>query len=55
MLNINVEREGVVVLRGQVQRDEIIRDVEARVRRVAGVRDVENLMHLPGTPVRTHA
>lgn len=54
MLNINVERGGVVVLRGEVQRPEIVRDVESRVRRIAGVRDVENLVHTPDTPAPTH-
>jgi hypothetical protein len=54
-ININVEREGVVVLRGEVQRAETIGDVESRVRGIAGVRDVENLMHLTGTPARMRA
>jgi len=53
-LNINVERECVVVLRGEVQRSEQIRDIESRVRRIPGVRDVENLMHLPGKPAKMH-
>jgi len=55
MLNINVERGGVVVLRGEVQRQEIVSDVESRVRRIAGVRDVENLVHTPGSPAPMHS
>lgn len=42
--------DGVVTLRGQVERLDIIEEIEARVRRVYGVRDVENLLHVPGTP-----
>jgi hyperosmotically inducible protein len=52
-LNINVEREDVVVLRGQVQREQIA-DIEHRVRHIPGVGDVENLLHPPGTPAPMH-
>lgn len=48
-ININAEY-GVVVLRGKVQRPDEIRSVEATVRRIPGVRGVQNLLHLPGTP-----
>ena len=48
-VNINVER-GVVVLRGELDRPEQINALEAAVRKVPGVRGVENLLHLPGTP-----
>ena len=48
-VNINAE-EGIVVLRGELDRPEQIQAFEAVVRTVAGVRDVENLLHLPGTP-----
>jgi len=48
-LTINAEA-GVVVLRGEVDRPEEIRAVEAAVLKMPGVRDVENLLHLPGTP-----
>jgi hypothetical protein len=41
---------GIVVLRGQVEDPELIRRVEHEVRAVAGVRDVENLLHPPGVP-----
>ena len=53
-ININAE-EGVVVLRGQVQHPEQIARLEARVRKVHGVRDVDNLLHLPDTPAPNKA
>jgi gas vesicle protein len=53
-LNINVERECVVVLRGEVQRPEIIGAIERKVRAIPGVRDVENLLHTPDTPATMH-
>jgi osmotically-inducible protein OsmY len=51
-INVNAQH-GVVQLRGQVEHPEDILEIEGRVRRIAGVADVENLMHLPGTPART--
>jgi osmotically-inducible protein OsmY len=45
-ININAEN-GVVFLRGQVDRPELIQTLEERVRKVRGVRGVENLLHLP--------
>ena len=48
-ISINAE-EGEVFLRGQVDRPELIHDLEEAVRKVPGVRSVENLLHLPGTP-----
>jgi gas vesicle protein len=41
---------GVVVLRGVVGRPEEIQEIEDRVRRVHGVRGVDNRMHVEGTP-----
>ena len=52
-INVNVEN-GKVVLRGEVERPELIRDLEAQTRKVQGVQDVENLLHLPGTPAEMH-
>jgi osmotically-inducible protein OsmY len=49
---INAEN-GVVVLRGQVERPDDIQRVEREVRRIDGVREVENLLHLPGEPAPT--
>jgi BON domain len=47
-VSINAE-QGEVFLRGQVEQPELIRDLEEAVRKVPGVRRVENLLHLPGT------
>jgi hyperosmotically inducible periplasmic protein len=54
-LNVNVERDDTVVLRGQVQRPEEITAIERRVRGIPGVRDFENLLHTPGTPAPMHS
>jgi hypothetical protein len=43
-------QDGVIVLRGALERHEQMRNFEAAVRKVPGVRDVENLLHLPETP-----
>lgn len=45
-ININAEK-GVVFLRGEVDRPELLEELEARVRKVRGVRGVENRLHLP--------
>jgi osmotically-inducible protein OsmY len=45
-INVNAEN-GVVVLRGEVGQPELIRDLEEKTRQVQGVRDVENLLHVP--------
>ena len=48
-ININAEN-GVVFLRGEVDRPELVEALEARVRKVRGVRGVENLLHTPAEP-----
>jgi osmotically-inducible protein OsmY len=48
-INVNAE-DGIVVLRGEVERPELIEELVERTRQVQGVREVQNLMHLPGTP-----
>jgi osmotically-inducible protein OsmY len=48
-VNINAE-DGIITLRGQVERPDLIKRMEKAVRRVDGVLDVQNLLHLPGTP-----
>ena len=48
-ISINAE-DGVVFLRGMVEAETTIREIEHAARRVPGVRDVENLLHPPGTP-----
>jgi hypothetical protein len=51
-INVNAE-DGVVVLRGEVERPELIEALVERTRDVQGVRDVRNLLHLPGAPAPT--
>jgi len=46
--------EGKAVLRGQVEEPQI-GAIEAAVRKVVGVKDVENLLHVPGTPAPNKA
>jgi osmotically-inducible protein OsmY len=48
-ININAEN-GVVFLRGQVERPELVETLEKRVRKVGGVKDVENLLHTAEYP-----
>ena len=48
-ISINADR-GIVVLRGQLDDAQEIDRIEREVRVVAGVRDVENLLHPPGVP-----
>jgi osmotically-inducible protein OsmY len=43
-INVNAEN-GVVFLRGEVLEPELVTALEARVRKVRGVRDVQNLLH----------
>jgi osmotically-inducible protein OsmY len=52
-ININVQ-DGVVQLRGEVQQPELIDELVDQTRKVQGVRDVENLLHLPGTKAPMH-
>jgi osmotically-inducible protein OsmY len=46
-ININAEN-GVVFLRGEVDRPELVSALEQRVLKVGGVRGVQNLLHMPG-------
>jgi len=48
-INVNAEN-GVVVLRGEVEKPALIKDLEKRTRKVQGVKEVENLLHVPGSP-----
>ena len=52
-VNVNVQN-GVVQLRGEVQTPEMINDLVEKARKVQGVQDVENLLHLPGSPAPMH-
>jgi osmotically-inducible protein OsmY len=51
-VNVNVEN-GVVYLRGEVEQPDMAEDLEKRARNVQGVREVENLLHLPKTGAPT--
>ena len=51
-INVNAEN-GKVYLRGEVGEPELIKDLEERTRKVQGVQDVENLLHLPGKEAPT--
>ena len=46
-INVNAEN-GVVFLRGEADTPEMIEDLAKKAREVQGVRDVENLLHVPG-------
>jgi hypothetical protein len=52
-VNVNVQ-DGVVQLRGELEQPELIEDLVERTRKVVGVRDVENLLHTPGTKAPMH-
>ena len=48
-INVNAEN-GKIVLRGEVEKPELIKDLEQKTKKVQGVTEVENLLHTPGTP-----
>ena len=52
-IDVNAE-DGVVILRGEVERPELIRDLEEKTRSVQGVKGVENLLHVPGAEAEMH-
>jgi osmotically-inducible protein OsmY len=52
-IDVNVQ-EGVVQLRGEVPTPNMLEDLVDKTRKVQGVRDVESLLHLPGTPAPMH-
>ena len=51
-IDVNAEN-GVVFLRGEADRPEMIDDLEEQVRKIPGVQGVENLLHLPGQPTQS--
>ena len=51
-ISVNAE-DGVVFLRGAVDRQEDVDRLGTGAREIDGVRVVENLLHLPGTPAPT--
>ena len=52
-INVNAQ-EGVVQLRGQLPSQDLIDALVARTSKIRGVRDVENLLHTPGTEAPMH-
>lgn len=48
-INVNAE-DGAVYLRGEVKHPEMVTELEEAARKIKGVREVHNLLHLPGTP-----
>jgi osmotically-inducible protein OsmY len=50
-INVNAEN-GKVVLRGEVEKPAMIKDLEKRTKNVQGVVEVENLLHTPGSTAR---
>lgn len=48
-INIDVS-DGIVALRGEVEDRELMQTLDAKARSVTGVREVQNLLHLPGEP-----
>jgi osmotically-inducible protein OsmY len=52
-ISVNVQH-GVVQLRGEVERPDLIETLVARARKVQGVVDVENLLHTPGSKAPMH-
>ena len=52
-VSVNAQH-GIVQLRGEVESTELIDDLVRKVRSIQGVRDVENLLHLAGTPAPMH-
>jgi osmotically-inducible protein OsmY len=48
-VNVNAEH-GVVYLRGEVPRLEMIEELVGKTRKVQGVRDVRSLLHVPKNP-----
>src|SRR5919202_4726625 len=50
---VNVQ-EGVVQLRGEVPSEDMLNDLVEKTRKVQGVREVESLLHLPGSEAPMH-
>lgn len=52
-INVNAQH-GVVQLRGELPSQDLIQALVERTRRIQGVKEVENLLHTPGTPAPMH-
>lgn len=53
LVNVNVQH-GVTQLRGQIDSAELIEELVGRTQKIRGVSEVENLLHVPGTPAPMH-
>ena len=52
-ISVNAQ-EGVVQLRGELPSPDLIDALVARTRQIHGVKEVESLLHLPGTEAPMH-
>ncbi len=52
-ISVNAQ-EGVVQLRGQLPSQDLIDALVVRTKQIHGVKDVESLLHLPGTEAPMH-
>ena len=52
-ISVNAQ-EGVVQLRGELPSQDLIDSLVDRTRQIHGVKDVESLLHLPGTDAPMH-
>ncbi len=52
-INVNVQN-GIAQLRGELPRPELIDDLVEQTRKVQGVQEVENLLHVSGTEAPMH-
>lgn len=52
-VDVNVQH-GIVQLRGALERPELIDELVEKARRVQGVQEVENLLHVPGDEAPMH-
>jgi hypothetical protein len=49
-INFNVEEDGIVIVRGELPRQEDIDELISQVKSIRDVKDVQSYLHLPGTP-----
>ena len=52
-ISVNAQ-EGIVQLRGELPSQDLIDALVSRTRQIHGVKDVESLLHLPGTDAPMH-
>ncbi len=52
-VSVNAQ-EGVVQLRGELPSQDLIETLVEHTKKIHGVKEVENLLHVPGTPAPMH-